>query len=116
MIPLRYPYIEHSGIFLFSPQQNYKMLLQRRALHKVTFPGVWSNACCSHPLTSDLDIHSAMLRKLQDELGITRNSFLNKDDFKFLGKLQYSALSQANPSWGEHEFGSSLCRHQRCLN
>eukprot|EP00965_Chrysotila_dentata_P256440 6212541-Pleurochrysis_carterae.AAC.1 len=27
-----------------------KMLLQQRATSKVTFPGVWTNACCSHPL------------------------------------------------------------------
>ena len=27
-----------------------RLLLQQRASSKVTFPGVWTNTCCSHPL------------------------------------------------------------------
>merc|ERR1719504_203694 len=34
--------------FLFDGQG--RMLLTRRADSKITFPGVWTNACCSHPL------------------------------------------------------------------
>ena len=30
-----------------------RLLLQKRADDKVTFPGVWANSCCSHPLSSD---------------------------------------------------------------
>ena len=29
-----------------------EMLLQQRSADKVTFPNVWANACCSHPLHS----------------------------------------------------------------
>jgi len=29
---------------------NERLLLQRRADDKITFPGVWANTCCSHPL------------------------------------------------------------------
>jgi isopentenyl-diphosphate delta-isomerase len=28
-----------------------KLLLQKRADEKITFPGMWTNTCCSHPLT-----------------------------------------------------------------
>ncbi len=36
------------SVFLFN--QDNKLLLQQRALSKITFPGVWTNTCCSHPL------------------------------------------------------------------
>lgn len=36
------------SVFLFSPDN--KLLLQQRAACKVTFPSVWTNTCCSHPL------------------------------------------------------------------
>ena len=34
-----------------------RLLLQRRASHKITFPNVWANSCCSHPLHSLSLIH-----------------------------------------------------------
>lgn len=39
------------SVFLFHPQTG-KLLLQRRADEKITFPKMWTNTCCSHPLTS----------------------------------------------------------------
>lgn len=39
------------SVFLFHPETG-KLLLQRRADEKITFPGMWTNTCCSHPLTS----------------------------------------------------------------
>ncbi|HJO84894.1 MAG TPA: NUDIX domain-containing protein, partial [Candidatus Thalassarchaeaceae archaeon] len=27
-----------------------RLLVQRRSSEKITFPGVWGNTCCSHPL------------------------------------------------------------------
>lgn len=56
------------SVFLFDPATE-RLLLQRRAASKRTFPGLWSNTCCSHPLQGET-IHQAMRRKLQDELGI----------------------------------------------
>jgi isopentenyl-diphosphate Delta-isomerase len=46
-----------------------RIVLTRRALHKKTFPGVWTNTCCGHPLP-DEDMAQAVLRRLQDELGM----------------------------------------------
>jgi isopentenyl-diphosphate delta-isomerase len=39
------------SVFLFHPETG-KLLLQRRADEKITFPKMWTNTCCSHPLTS----------------------------------------------------------------
>ena len=38
------------SVLLFD--RNKRLLLQKRAEDKVTFPGVWANSCCSHPLSS----------------------------------------------------------------
>ena len=42
------------SVLLFDPE-NGKLLLQRRSKYKVTFPMLWTNTCCSHPLDSDLE-------------------------------------------------------------
>lgn len=55
------------------------MILQKRAAQKMTFPSVWTNACCSHPLWNEhemctdknnVGIRRAARRKLYHELGI----------------------------------------------
>ncbi|GLY54210.1 isopentenyl-diphosphate Delta-isomerase [Lentzea sp. NBRC 102530] len=45
-------------------------ILTRRALHKKTFPGLWTNTCCGHPLPRE-DMAQSVLRRLRDELGMT---------------------------------------------
>ena len=37
------------SVFLFDASTN-ELLLQKRASTKITFPKVWTNTCCSHPL------------------------------------------------------------------
>ncbi|MFD4673977.1 isopentenyl-diphosphate Delta-isomerase [Lentzea sp. NPDC058450] len=44
-------------------------ILTRRALHKKTFPGLWTNTCCGHPLPGE-DMAQSVLRRLRDELGM----------------------------------------------
>ncbi len=45
------------------------VLMQRRADHKPTFGGRWSNTCCTHPLADELP-HLAAQRRIYEELGI----------------------------------------------
>ncbi|GAB3615407.1 isopentenyl-diphosphate Delta-isomerase [Humibacter ginsengisoli] len=46
-----------------------RVLVTRRALSKLTFPGVWTNAFCGHP-APDESVPDAVSRHARDELGI----------------------------------------------
>mgnify|MGYP001170420196 FL=1 len=99
------------SVLLFN--QENKLLLQKRASHKVTFPNVWANSCCSHPLysESERDLNDAMgvkraaIRKLHQELGIDPQS-ISTDDFHFITKMMYSA--RMNHEWIEREIDHIL--------
>ncbi|MCL7039579.1 hypothetical protein MKW94_028588 [Papaver nudicaule] len=94
------------SVFLFNPK--YELLLQQRSATKVTFPLVWTNACCSHPLYREselieenyLGVRNAAQRKLLDELGIPAED-VPVDEFTPLGRILYKAPSDGK--WGEHE-------------
>ncbi|KAI4342874.1 hypothetical protein MLD38_027440 [Melastoma candidum] len=94
------------SVFLFNSK--YELLLQQRSATKVTFPLVWTNTCCSHPLFRDtelieenaLGVRNAAQRKLLDELGIPADD-VPVDQFTVLGRMLYKAPSDGK--WGEHE-------------
>ena len=64
------------SVFLFNHKN--ELLLQQRSDAKITFPGRFTNTCCSHPLSfaEELDeknfigVKRAAQRKLEHELGI----------------------------------------------
>lgn len=94
------------SVFLFN--SNHELLLQQRSATKVTFPLVWTNTCCSHPLHREpelveedaLGVRVAAQRKLSDELGIATDE-VPVDHFVPLGRILYKAPSDG--IWGEHE-------------
>lgn len=53
------------SVFIFNDAG--EMLLQRRAMQKYHSPGLWTNACCSHPRPGE-ETASAAHRRLQEEL------------------------------------------------
>ncbi|KAK5085191.1 isopentenyl-diphosphate delta-isomerase idi1 [Lithohypha guttulata] len=97
--------------FLFHPESK-KLLLQQRATEKITFPDMWTNTCCSHPLahpseTGLGDLISnvegakrAAIRKLDHELGIP-SKYVPIGGFEYLTRIHY--LAPSDGKWGEHE-------------
>mmetsp|Transcript_36327 Transcript_36327/g.82298 ORF Transcript_36327/g.82298 Transcript_36327/m.82298 type:complete len:314 (-) Transcript_36327:4-945(-) len=108
------------SVFLFNSEG--KLLLQQRASCKITFPNVWTNTCCSHPLhgynptevdgVEDLKggltpgVKRAAIRKLEHELGISPTQ-VSVESFKFLTRLHYWAADVGTHGpqspFGEHE-------------
>ena len=97
------------SVFLFNSEN--QLLLQQRASEKITFPDMWTNTCCSHPLgvpeeTGDSlqaavqGVRRAAQRKLDQELDI-RKEQVPLENFKFLTRIHY--LAPSNGKWGEHE-------------
>jgi len=97
------------SVFLFD--HGGRLLLQQRASEKITFPDMWTNTCCSHPLgipgetgstldESIMGVKRAAQRKLDHELGIPANQ-VPIDEFHFLTRIHY--VSPSDGKWGEHE-------------
>jgi isopentenyl-diphosphate Delta-isomerase len=58
----------HRAFSIFIFNESGEMLLQQRALTKYHSPGLWTNACCSHPRPGESTVKAAN-RRLQEELG-----------------------------------------------
>jgi len=83
------------------------LLVQKRSDDKITFPSVWANTCCSHPLDIPGEnedavsgVINAAKRKLHQELGIPLQQ-LDQIDFQHIGRFQYECRWDKN--WAENE-------------
>lgn len=92
----RLPAKLHRAFSIFIVNSECQMLIQKRSGLKKTWPGFWSNACCSHPRKGE-NLPEAVLRRLQEELGFT---CLLQHIFTFRYKADYST-----------EFGESEIDH-----
>ena len=99
------------SVLLFD--EDDRLLVQKRASTKITFPSIWANTCCSHPLMvsdetgSDAEepVRSAAIRKMEQELGIS-SEISGKWDFKQVGRFKYS--SRWDSEWIEREIDHVL--------
>lgn len=76
----------HRAFSVFIFNSNGEMLLQQRADDKYHSPGLWTNACCSHPLPGE-ETRKAAERRLYEELGFNAElkelfSFTYRSDFE----------------------------------
>ena len=95
------------SIFIFNSKG--EMLIQQRAYSKYHSPGLWTNACCSHPAPNETILEAAR-RRLKEELGM---SALLVDAFHF----EYRETFENNLT--EHELDHVLvgyCDENPILN
>ena len=100
----------HRAFSLFLFNSNNELMLQQRSTEKITFPELYTNTCCSHPLytiPAEQDpvsgVKHAAIRKVEQELGIVD---INFEDIKFLTRIIYYGAS--GEDWGEHELDHVL--------
>jgi isopentenyl-diphosphate delta-isomerase len=86
--------ILHRAFSIFIFNRNGEMLLQQRSSIKYHSAGLWTNACCSHPLPNE-ETKAAAHRRLKEELGF--DTALEKVfDFVYLAEMENGLT--------EHEF------------
>ena len=95
-----------------------RLLVQQRSSDKITFPAVWANSCCSHPLDIDGEndnpiegVKEAAKRKLDQELGIPR-TITNDWKFNHIGRFEYKCRWDSD--WVEHEIDHVLIVEADC--
>ncbi|OGR58436.1 MAG: isopentenyl-diphosphate delta-isomerase [Desulfobacula sp. RIFOXYB2_FULL_45_6] len=72
----------HRAFSLFLFKSTKELLLQQRSETKKTWPGIWSNSCCGHPLP-DESYEDAVLRRARFELGIELHKVKKAFDYQY---------------------------------
>jgi isopentenyl-diphosphate delta-isomerase len=72
----------HRAFSSFIFNSKGELLLQRRALSKVTWPGVWANTCCGHPSLTEGPLDTAK-RRLKYELGLDFKDLILLSDYRY---------------------------------
>lgn len=86
------------SVFLFDRQGRF--LTQQRAGSKKTWPLVWANSCCGHPLPGE-SRECAVYRRLRHELGITSVAKLKEvlPHFRYRAELDGIVENEICPVW-----------------
>lgn len=81
------------SFFLFdSSTLPSRLILQQRSIEKITYPSLWANTCCSHPLYNDIEmkgidgVKQAVIRRIKYELGYEHDL-----DLIYLTRIFYQA-------------------------
>lgn len=104
--------IRHRAFSVLIFDSENRLLMQQRAEEKITFPGIWANSCCSHPLDIEFEngdskegvIHASK-RKMFQELGIPME-ISESWDYHHIGRFEYSC--RWDDEWIEHEIDHVL--------
>lgn len=90
--------LRHPAVSVFVNDGD-RTLLQRRALGKYHTPGLWANACCTHPVWGEPMLDCAY-RRLGEELGI------QKPDISLIPRGQIEYRANVGDGLTEHELVS----------
>ena len=104
--------IRHRAFSVLIFDSEDRLLMQQRSSEKITFPGIWANSCCSHPLDIENEngdpvegvIHASK-RKMLQELVIPLEVSSNWE-FNHTGRFEYSC--RWDDDWIEHEIDHVL--------
>jgi geranylgeranyl diphosphate synthase type I len=104
--------IRHRAFSVLIFDSEDRLLMQQRSIEKITFPGIWANSCCSHPLDVENEngdeiegvIHASK-RKMFQELGIPEE-ISSSWDYNHIGRFEYSC--RWDDEWIEHEIDHIL--------
>ena len=104
--------IRHRAFSVLIFDSEDRLLMQQRSIEKITFPGIWANSCCSHPLDIENEngdeiegvIHASK-RKMFQELGIPEE-VSSSWDYNHIGRFEYSC--RWDDEWIEHEIDHVL--------
>ena len=104
--------IRHRAFSVLIFDSEDRLLMQQRSIEKITFPGIWANSCCSHPLDVENEngdeiegvIHASK-RKMFQELGISEE-ISSSWDYNHIGRFEYSC--RWDDEWIEHEIDHVL--------
>ncbi|MDC0059299.1 isopentenyl-diphosphate delta-isomerase [Euryarchaeota archaeon] len=104
--------IRHRAFSVLIFDSEDRLLMQQRSIEKITFPGIWANSCCSHPLDIENEngdeiegvIHASK-RKMFQELGIPEK-VSSGWDYNHIGRFEYSC--RWDDEWIEHEIDHVL--------
>ena len=69
------------SIFLFE-KNTKELLLQQRSKTKKTWPMVWSNSCCGHPMPGE-SYENAVIRRTRYELGVDLSAVLKISNYRY---------------------------------
>jgi isopentenyl-diphosphate delta-isomerase len=83
----------HRAFSIYVFDYRHRLMIQRRQVGKLTWPGYWSNTCCSHAVPGEALLYSGS-RRLEEELGFTCQ-------LTHLFTFRYQAAY--DHSWGENE-------------
>jgi isopentenyl-diphosphate delta-isomerase len=107
------------SFFLFdSSTTPSRLILQQRASAKITYPTLWANTCCSHPLYNNTEINGidgvkhAVIRRIKYELGYEFDL-----DLIYLTRIFYQARNIPDDGiFGESEIDYIIiARHKNDL-
>jgi len=89
----------HRAFSLFVFNSKGELLLQQRASHKKTWPNIWANSCCGHPLPNE-STREAVIRRCQFEIGLKPNNPQEIiDDFQYRSSFQGVQEHEICPIW-----------------
>lgn len=78
------PGLWHLAVSVFVTNGSGDWLVQRRALKKYHFAGLWANACCTHPSGSETP-RSVAEKRLFEEMGV-------RASVSHVGRMRYEAI------------------------